>query len=342
MELPPDLTESLIAHLSGLGFHEEPERYPDDYVVVHSRGRQEEDPGPRLREIQYPPVEEQASRQPVEAEARGPLESIQEESEHSSDDSEQPHRQHVEVLTQEELEEQQQSPPQEQELKYGKRQETGAQRRRWIDDPSESDCNIPVSTLTIDKLRLLFQVMKPKNIPVAFTPQVLDLGLPNEWDKPVKESVYRYFSVFHDGLTWKGYTGPGVIFIDEVKRKDESVPPISQVTQAFYEKDFAMSTLRYVFVTYAINADTFDNFIRRQLYTARNNLQWPPMDNDEQVWTFGTPEYDALLGTVIGRLVAHLVLGAFDRGTRRISQIVTWPTEDSCSCHMRFDIEVVE
>lgn len=48
-----------------------------------------------------------------------------------------------------------------------------------------------------------------------------------------------------------------------------------------------------------------------------------------------------LLGTRIGKLVAYIVLGAFDRGTRRIRQVVVWHSP-SYYAHMRVDLELIE
>jgi hypothetical protein len=231
-------------------------------------------------------------------------------------------------------------------VKYVKFQEAGAQRRRWIADPEEPDCTIPRSTLTFADLDLgRDPVMKNKTIHKAFEQPVRDLGLPNEWDTPVVRgmSVYRYIDIANGVVGFKGWSGPGLIALDTVSRSQGQGPPVSQIAQAVYEKYFAVSELRYVFVKSVINEETIE-FVEDTLYPA-NDLKWstgPAWQYSWQyiprTWAYGTPEYDALLGTRIGKLVAYIVLGAFPRGTRRIERIVTWPGVD-LSCHMRFDIE---
>jgi hypothetical protein len=233
-----------------------------------------------------------------------------------------------------------------QTVKYVKFQEAGAQRRRWIADPEEPDCTIPRSTLTFADIDLGSDpVMKNKTIHKAFEQPVRDLGLPNEWDTPVVRgmSVYRYIDIANGTVGFKGWSGPGLIALDTVSRSQGQGPPVSQIAQAVYEKDFAISELRYVFVKSVINEETI-GFVEETLYPA-NDLQWstgPAWQYSWQytprTWAYGTSEYDALLGTRIGKLVAYIVLGAFPRGTRRIERIVTWPGVD-LSCHMRFDIE---
>lgn len=153
--------------------------------------------------------------------------------------------------------------------------------------------------------------------------------------------LYRYFSIENwNGLTWIGYTGPGVVFLDNIARaEDANGLQISEVTQAFYERDFALYELNYVFITQVINDETLE--LVERLYAdlvEPVDPLWPMM-----VWPRGTPVFDALLGTRLGKLVAYLVLGACTRGTRRIVRIVTaWaPYMAGNLPDLRFDIETV-
>jgi hypothetical protein len=119
-----------------------------------------------------------------------------------------------------------------------------------------------------------------------------------------------------------------------------NVPTASAVAQAFYERDFDLNDLRCVFVNGIINKNTV-GFIREHIYNPEDFNEFPGLDFAPQTWKYASPEYDGLLGTRIGKVVAYLVLGAFERGTRRISQIVTYSYEGISAVHMRFDIEVV-
>jgi hypothetical protein len=221
--------------------------------------------------------------------------------------------------------------------KYGKLEQEGAQRRRWMDDPNEPDCKILLSTLTFDRLCEMCDVgpddVKREDTPPLYKQRIRDLGLPIEL-------VYQHYTISCNDFTWQGYTGPGMILIDDIRRAKTDTPPISQITQALYERDHSISSLKHIFVFSVIN-DVTETFLKRQLYTEANGLQWLRDDDVLQTWAFGIPEYDALLGTPIGKLVAKLVLGAFDRGTRRIRQVVTWSTWSQQSMNMRFDIEVI-
>ncbi|KAJ5110078.1 hypothetical protein N7532_002723 [Penicillium argentinense] len=61
--------------------------------------------------------------------------------------------------------------------------------------------------------------------------------------------------------------------------------------------------------------------------------------NRRVVWGYGTPGYDALLGTRMGKVAVYLVLGVYPRGTCRIARVVTW--EHNLEANLRFDIEAV-
>ncbi|CAI7661860.1 unnamed protein product [Penicillium pancosmium] len=112
---------------------------------------------------------------------------------------------------------------------------------------------------------------------------------------------------------------------------------------ALYTRNFEMDTLRYVFVQHVINEETAP-FVKRALYTenTRPGLAWPK--REPEIWDHNTPEYDGILGSRIGKVIAYLVLGAFPRGTRRITRIATWaanPQSYDNRLQIRFDIEPV-
>ncbi|KAJ5331369.1 hypothetical protein N7476_001152 [Penicillium atrosanguineum] len=196
--------------------------------------------------------------------------------------------------------------------------------------------------------------MVRRNIRVMLREPFDAVGLPNEWVNPVPrgKSVYRCIEVDNSdiGMGLTAWIGPTVCHVDQLcnpernrsVRLEEDRPPMSQIIQAMYEKFFPISSLRYVFVTEVVNARTF-HFIKRTLYP-ENNMEWPSRMVRRYIpstWDFGTPEYDALIGTPIGRTISYLVLQAYPRGTHRIVRVVTWPCSP-IAAHMRFDIEAID
>lgn len=70
------------------------------------------------------------------------------------------------------------------------------------------------------------------------------------------------------------------------------------------------------------NADT-KGLLRKKTYTDANFLGYPDAEKQGTIWEWGTPEYQALLGTEIGKVMTCFVLGAFEREGRRIARIVS-------------------
>lgn len=108
---------------------------------------------------------------------------------------------------------------------------------------------------------------------------------------------------------------------------------MSEVSLAFYETDYLIDTLGHVIITNVVNEDTIF-FLSGELHG--DHLEFS--DDWWRTWECGTPEYDALLGTRIGKMVAYMVLGGFERGTKRISRINTVGSWDGISAHMHFEI----
>ncbi|KAJ5684342.1 uncharacterized protein N7477_000687 [Penicillium maclennaniae] len=80
-------------------------------------------------------------------------------------------------------------------FKYGKLQEAGLLRLRWIQDPSVSDCPIAKSTLTFDAFHQMLPTgeVQVETLPLNLEEHIVGLGLPNEFYTLVKESAYRAF-----------------------------------------------------------------------------------------------------------------------------------------------------
>lgn len=132
---------------------------------------------------------------------------------------------------------------------------------------------------------------------------------------------------------FKGRAGEGVLFIEDIMRSKGAVRPfISEISKAVYEDQFPLDTLRYVIVTNISNEET------KLFVNARFNLT-----SDEKVWESDAPEFQAMLGTRIGKVVAYLMIGAYQRGTRKISRIAMWKTGHHVKCiQARFDIEAID
>ncbi|KAJ5171675.1 hypothetical protein N7492_004268 [Penicillium capsulatum] len=216
-------------------------------------------------------------------------------------------------------------------------------RRKWVEDAGKPGCFIAPTNLTFGMFRKQYSFDDPTGRPVLggdLWEQADQLGLPQGEDK--EDAVYQVYQIDHQPrqIIWAG-----VIVLDDIARPRQSpVPAISEVSQALYARHFAIESLRHVFVTTIINPGTF-SFIRHRLYSAGNGPRWfnrEDMPVPPVTWEYGSPEYDALLGTHIGKTVAYLVLGAFARGTRRISRIVSWPGYMHSSAYLRFDIARVE
>jgi hypothetical protein len=154
-------------------------------------------------------------------------------------------------------------------------------------------------------------------------------------------STYRKISITQrdEGppVWWIGHTGPGVIFIDDIFRSKRSDDPyMSEFTKAAYEMDFPLDSLKNVFVTNVNEKDTL--LCVREVYRTRKELRYP--SSTEQTWEPSSPEFHALLGVGIGKVIAAFVLCAWGQERKRIARIVTFHIgADVHKLHMRFDLE---
>ncbi|KAJ5980222.1 hypothetical protein N7481_007520 [Penicillium waksmanii] len=220
-----------------------------------------------------------------------------------------------------------------QHLAFGEFQEQGALCQAWITNPN-TPCPIGMSQLTslsdLDEDSWNINT-HPNGLPHSYTSvQMQDLNVPNQQYHLITAEMYS------DGdteLSFKGRAGQGVLFIEDIMRSKGSTGPwISEISKVVYEDHFALDTLRHVFVTNISNEET------KTFVNARLNL-----GRDEKVWESDAPQFQEILGTRIGKLVAYLLLGAFPRGTRKISRIAMWNTGHQVKCiQSRFDIEEID
>ncbi|OQD73931.1 hypothetical protein PENDEC_c013G00987 [Penicillium decumbens] len=234
--------------------------------------------------------------------------------------------------------------------KYTDFQETGVKCQRWIDNHWARRCPILKSNLTFSDLQTGGWQIKPNDTDMIeeVLMDAIEQGLPNEKDHVAREKNYHGYHLSKPMTTapgeerkedkWMGRTGPGVIFLEDIQRIYQSPnPPISEISKAVYQVDNAIETLKHVYVVNVLNCETRP-FVIKELYHPEHRLSWPSTVTAE--WVYDTPEYQGILGTRIGKTVAYLVLNAFDKGTHRISKIVTIPGEWG-RLHLRFDIEEV-
>ncbi|KAJ5925363.1 hypothetical protein N7454_008002 [Penicillium verhagenii] len=236
---------------------------------------------------------------------------------------------------------------------FGSFQTDGKQRRLWIADPNEPACFVEKSTLTYAQIEQKYGRVKCGTVePEKFMEESM-LQKVTEIRRDLGSNVtsnhdeYENFTIHHRLFNWYGVVGPGLLIIEvmnrirnphsfeEVGDEGAEVPPASALAQAFYQRNYDIHTLRSVYVTTVINENTLD-FIAEQLYPAVN-LAWHADGDNFRTWNYATPAYDGLLGTRIGKVIAYLVLGAFPRGTHRITRIVTYDSGLGAA-NIRFDI----
>ncbi|CAG8097414.1 unnamed protein product [Penicillium olsonii] len=244
-------------------------------------------------------------------------------------------------------------------LKYGDQQKAGLLLQQWLepveDSPVTKECPIKASTLALKDLTMFERLDVEFDLKPSALPQIerylddLKTKGPEDgrWHKFSLEELDtkkydpkdRDFNAESRRINvWEGQTGPGVLVIEEIKRK--SGPYSSEISRAIYENDFPVETLEYIYMVDVQEEGTLQ-FVKEQLYTASNGV----VEQDEEIteryeWEYGSPEFEGLLGTRLGAHVARLLLGAFERGTRRIQRIRTWYAFQEVQ--MQFIIEAVE
>ncbi|OGE57138.1 hypothetical protein PENARI_c002G08139 [Penicillium arizonense] len=195
--------------------------------------------------------------------------------------------------------------------------------QKWLNNANEPGCPIPKTTVTM------------ANLP--------PLGLPVETSVEDADSVCQFLSLHKNELPWahwSGRIGPGVMIIECIRRENDSTAPwISELTKAIYENYSSLSDLRYVFLTDVQNEDTVE-CITTICHTHR--LPYPS-DDDHGTWPTGvwmppSPEFNALLGTRLGKVVAYFILGAYGQGVKRIAKITFFNAKRK-QLNLRFDIE---
>lgn len=228
-------------------------------------------------------------------------------------------------------------------------QAAGSLRQKWVEDPSVP-CPILHSNLTAQDLLNQGWSIQDRQPWLSYfdIEEIRGLDVPQDHSDPtgrLEDFNYRFeemYAQFGDAK-WIGYTGPGVLVMSDIERApDSATPPIAEVAKVVYERTFDINSLKYVFFQNIVNRQT-QAFIHQILYTnERLGYTWSDRPGDHRVWDRNSPEYQALLGTRIGKIVLYVILASYPRGTRRIARVVTYRIPDEGTIHMRFDIENIE
>ena len=225
--------------------------------------------------------------------------------------------------------------------RYGKIQDEGAIRQRWLEDPTDTTCQIQPSTLTVaDLIGAHWYVRTAKhNIPFQVAENAFALGYANE--AVYNQTLTQNYAEGDLGLAgcdnvYDILVGKGLIIAEGMFRTDG--PQFAHIARAHLQEVAEPRSLRHFYVCDIVNVDT-RKFVQEVLYSSRNGLTWPPVCAAPRIWQYNTPEYQGLLGTRVGKCAVYLVLEIFPRGTYYISRIVTW--DQSCALEIRFDIEPI-
>ncbi|KAJ5485467.1 hypothetical protein N7539_005455 [Penicillium diatomitis] len=209
-------------------------------------------------------------------------------------------------------------------------QETGARLQQMIEDP-QIRCSVLPSLLTLSSLAMDDWVihrnhneLQPHGFFCGNVSSALDI--PRYGYSLVDFHQYDWPTNGISNL-WRGRVAPGVMFIENIERRGRTGPWSSQLMQVAYETVAEISTLRTIFVANVVNRNTVPA------------AEWVLSFEQVQVCEFDTPEYQLLLGTRIGRVIAYFVLGAYGQGIRRISRIQIWWHTREEHLQMRFDLE---
>lgn len=123
-------------------------------------------------------------------------------------------------------------------------------------------------------------------------------------------------------VSWKGVVSKNCVVMNWIKRNYDQ-PPVSDVTNAIYTHLMSEHELKYIFAHDVENVAT-EKYITTVIFSEERGLKWPP-EKDCRLQIDTSDEYKKyymdLLGTPIGRTVAHLVLGRYPRGSCTISNI---------------------
>ncbi|CAI7607906.1 unnamed protein product [Penicillium crustosum] len=200
--------------------------------------------------------------------------------------------------------------------RYGKIQDEGARRQRWLEDPTDPTCQIQPSTLTVGDLVSTHWYVHTShnNIPFEVAENAFALGYIN--GTVYNQTLTQSYAGGELGFVgceniYDILVGKGIIIAEGMFRSDG--PQFSQIARAHMQEIAEPQSLRHFYACDIVNIET-KNFIEKVLYSSHNDLTWPPACAAPLIWEYNTPEYQGLLGTRIGKCAVYLVLEIFPRG----------------------------
>ncbi|CAG8886178.1 unnamed protein product [Penicillium egyptiacum] len=235
-------------------------------------------------------------------------------------------------------------------FKYPQFEPYGDKLIRWMEKATEPGCPIPKTTLNA------LTLPQPADWHIEherewLTPDriasIVGLGLPVgeliPHDLYPTESPCVRHSIIKSriGITaLVGTVGPGVLFVYSIRRYHGSNDPyVSELAKIAYETHYPLDTVRYIFMNDVLEPAT-EPFIEEQIYPSREGLKY--RSAEPQTWDSPAPEFSAIMGTPIGKVVGSFILGAFGQGVKRVARIVTFQSGlDLHKLDIRFDIEDV-
>ncbi|CAG7940434.1 unnamed protein product [Penicillium nalgiovense] len=235
-------------------------------------------------------------------------------------------------------------------FKYPQFEPYGDRLIRWMENANEPGCPVPITTLTswtlprpMDwNIEHEIEWLKPELIS-----SIVGLGLPvgdlipNHMDPTESPCVRHSIIKTRNGVTgFVGTIGPGLLFFYSIRRSQVSNDPyVSELAKMAYEMHYPLDGLKYIFMNDILEAST-EPFIEEQIYPSREGAKY--RSAERQTWDYPSPEFSAIMGTPIGKVVGSFILGAFGQGVKRVARIVTFQNgEDFHKLDIRFDIEDV-
>lgn len=235
-------------------------------------------------------------------------------------------------------------------FKYPQFEPYGDKLVRWMENANEPGCPVLRSTLTTLTLPepILWhseherEWLSPEQIS-CIVGSGLPLGqlIPNDMYPTESPCLRRSIIKTRGGVTGLlGTIGPGLLFIYSIRRRAASNDPyVSELAKIAYETHFPLESVKHVIVN-EVQENATEPFIEEHVYPSREGLTYPSAD--PQTWDYATPEFRAIMGTPIGKVVGSFILCSFGQGVKRVSRIVT--LHRGLELHkldIRFDIEDV-
>ena len=144
-------------------------------------------------------------------------------------------------------------------------------------------------------------------------------------------------------LLWKGIVGKNYLIIENIARAagGGSGEFISDLSYAIFTNWYRIDDLKYI-----VFPDVSKNENTRVLVESYIH-QDQGFSGEPQEWTPETPQFKALLGTELGKVVCRLVLGSWQpTGNFTVGRVITWgrdhtygPSGDGVMLGMLFEIK---